>query len=180
MTGTRVSVKEHMGIDVKKHRINEQIRVTPVRVIGADGTQLGILPTAQALAAAREAELDLVEVAPAETPPVCRIMDFGKFKYQQKKRQHKGHTHQTKIKEIRVRPKTGDHAIDVKVGRAREFLEHKDKVIVSVIYRGRELAHLQEGRRVIDEILEKLSDVGRVEAPPAQHGRRLVCTMAPK
>jgi translation initiation factor IF-3 len=169
-----------MGIDVKKHRINEQIRVTPVRVIGADGTQLGILPTAQALAAAREAELDLVEVAPTETPPVCRIMDFGKFKYQQKKRQHKGHTHQTKIKEIRVRPKTGDHDIDVKVGRAREFLEHKDKVIVSVIYRGRELAHLQEGRRVIDEILEKLSDVGRVEAPPAQHGRRLVCTMAPK
>jgi len=169
-----------MGIDGKKHRINEQIRVTPVRVIGADGAQLGILPTAQALAAAREAELDLVEVAPTETPPVCRIMDFGKFKYQQKKRQHKGHTHQTKIKEIRVRPKTGDHDIDVKVGRAREFLEHKDKVIVSVIYRGRELAHLQEGRKVIDEILEKLGDVGKIEAAPAQHGRRLVCTMAPK
>jgi translation initiation factor IF-3 len=169
-----------MGIDVKKHRINEQIRVSSVRVIAADGAQLGILPTPQALAAAREADLDLVEVAPTETPPVCRIMDFGKFKYQQKKRQHKGHTHQTKIKEIRVRPKTGDHDIDVKVGRAREFLEHKDKVIVSVIYRGRELAHLQEGRRVIDEILEKLADVGRVEATPVQHGRRLVCTMAPK
>ncbi len=169
-----------MGIDVKKHRINEQIRVSSVRVIGADGAQLGILPTPQALAAAREADLDLVEVAPTETPPVCRIMDFGKFKYQQKKRQHKGHTHQTKIKEIRVRPKTGDHDIEVKVGRAREFLEHKDKVIVSVIYRGRELAHLQEGRRVIDEILEKLVDVGRVEAAPVQHGRRLVCTLAPK
>lgn len=107
-------------------------------------------------------------------------MDFGKFKYQQKKRQHKGHTHQTKIKEIRVRPKTGDHDIEVKVSRAREFLEHKDKVIVSVIYRGRELAHLQEGRKVIDEILERLADIGKVEAVPAQHGRRLVCTLAPK
>lgn len=169
-----------MGIDSKKHRINEQIRVTPVRVIGADGAQLGILPTLQALAAAREADLDLVEVAPTETPPVCRIMDFGKFKYQQKKRQHKGHTHQVKIKEIRVRPKTGDHDIEVKVGRAREFLEHKDKVIVSVIYRGRELAHLQEGRKVIDEILAKLADISKVEATPMQHGRRLICTLAPK
>jgi len=134
----------------------------------------------QALAAAREAELDLVEVAPNETPPVCRIMDFGKFKYQQKKRQHKGHTHQVKIKEIRVRPKTGEHDIEVKVGRAREFLEHKDKVVVSVVYRGRELAHLQEGRKVIDDILEKLADVSKVEATPVQHGRRLICTLSPK
>jgi len=138
------------------------------------------MTTAQALIAAREVDLDLVEVAPTETPPVCRIMDFGKFKYQQKKRQHKTHTHQVRIKEIRVRPKTGDHDIDVKVSRAREFLEHKDKVIVSVIYRGRELAHLQEGRKVIDEILVKLADVSRVEATPMQHGRRLMCTLAPK
>jgi translation initiation factor IF-3 len=138
------------------------------------------MTTLAAIAAAKEADLDLVEVAPNETPPVCRIMDFGKFKYQQKKRLHKTHTHQSKIKEIRVRPKTGEHDIDVKVGRAREFLEHKDKVIVSVIYRGRELAHLQEGRRVIDDILVQLADVSRVEAPPAQHGKRLVCTLAPK
>jgi translation initiation factor IF-3 len=138
------------------------------------------MTTVLALTAAREADLDLVEVAPTETPPVCRIMDFGKFKYQQKKRQHKTFTHQTKIKEIRVRPKTGDHDIEVKVNRAREFLTHKDKVIVSVIYRGRELAHLQEGRKVIDEILLKLADISRVEAVPAQHGRRLMCTLAPK
>ncbi len=169
-----------MAIESKKHRINEQIRVTPVRVIGADGAQLGIMTTVQALTAAREADLDLVEVAPTETPPVCRIMDFGKFKYQQKKRQHKTFTHQTRIKEIRVRPKTGDHDIDVKINRAREFLTHKDKVIVSVIYRGRELAHLQEGRKVIDEILVKLADISRVEATPVQHGRRLMCTLAPK
>jgi len=138
------------------------------------------MTTAAAIAAAREADSDQVEEAPQETPPVCRIMDFGKFKYQQKKRLHKTHTHQSKIKEIRVRPKTGEHDIDVKIGRAREFLEHKDKVIVSVVYRGRELAHLQEGRKVIDEILAQLADVSRVEAVPVQHGKRLVCTLAPK
>jgi len=164
----------------RSQRINEQIRITPVRVIAADGAQLGILPTEQALAAAREAELDLVEVAPNERPPVCRIMDFGKFKYQQKKRQHKTHTHQIKIKEIRVRPKTGDHDIEVKVNRAREFLGHKDKVIVSVIFRGRELAHIEEGTRVVNQIIQKLEDVGKVEAPPNQQGRRITCTLAPR
>jgi translation initiation factor IF-3 len=149
-------------------------------VIGADGSQLGILPTEQALNAAREADLDLVEVAPNERPPVCRIMDFGKFKYQQKKRQHKGHTHQVKIKEIRVRPKTGEHDIEVKVGRAREFLAHKDKVIVSVIFRGRELAHIEEGQRVVKQIISQLEDIGKVESSPSQQGRRITCVLAPK
>lgn len=163
-----------------KQRINEQIHVTPVRVIGNDGTQLGILPTEEAIAEARKTGLDLVEVAPNESPPVCRIMDYGKYKYQQKKRQHKGHAHQTKIKEIRVRPKTGDHDLTVKVNKAREFLDHKDKVIVTVIFRGREMAHVEEGRRVINGILGQLVDVSKVESPPTQHGRRLVCTLAPK
>lgn len=163
-----------------KQRINEQIRVTPVRVIAADGAQLGILATDEAMRQARAAELDLVEVAPNERPPVCRIMDFGKFKYQQKKRQHKSHSHQVKIKEIRVRPKTGDNDIQVKVNKAREFLSHKDKVIVTVVYRGRELAHVEEGRKVIDDILQQLEDVSKVEAPPVHHGRRMICTLAPK
>ena len=163
-----------------KQRINEQIRITPVRVIGADGTQLGILATDEAQRQARALDLDLVEVAPTEKPPVCRIMDYGKFKYQQKKRQHKGHAHQVKLKEIRVRPKTGDHDIQVKVGKAREFLTHKDKVIVTVVYRGRELAHVEEGRKVIDEILVQLADISKVEAPPVHHGRRMICTLAPK
>ena len=163
-----------------KQRINEQIRVTPVRVIGADGAQLGILPTEEALRQARAAEFDLVEVAPNERPPVCRIMDFGKFKYQQKKRQHKGHAHQVKLKEIRVRPKTGDHDIQVKVNKAREFLGNKDKVIVTVVFRGRELAHIEEGRKVIDDILVQLEDVSKIESPPIHHGRRMICTLAPK
>jgi translation initiation factor IF-3 len=163
-----------------KQRINEQIRVSSVRVIGADGTQLGIMSTDKAMDEARVANLDLVEVAPTERPPVCRIMDFGKFKYQQKKRQHKSHSHQMKIKEIRVRPKTGDHDLNVKITKAREFLEHKDKVIVSVVFRGRELAHIEEGRKVIDDILNKLEDVAKVESIPIHHGRRMICTLAPK
>ena len=171
-----------MATEPKKQtqRINEQIRVTPVRVISDTGEQLGIMSTDEAIKTARKTNLDLVEVAPNERPPVCRIMDFGKFKYQQKKRQHKGHVHQIKIKEIRVRPKTGDHDIEVKVSRAREFLEHKDKVIVTVTFRGRELAHIDEGRRVLDQIVQKLEDVGKVEAAPAHSGKRMVCTLAPK
>jgi translation initiation factor IF-3 len=164
----------------KQQRINEQIRVTPVRVIDEAGAQLGIMVTEEAIKAARKVNLDLVEVAPTERPPVCRIMDFGKFKYQQKKRQHKGHTHQIRIKEIRVRPKTGEHDVNVKVGRAREFLAHKDKVIVTVIFRGREMAHIEEGRRVIDQIIAQLDDVAKIEAAPVHHGRRMICTLAPR
>jgi translation initiation factor IF-3 len=149
-------------------------------VIGDDGTQLGIMTTDEAIQAARKVNLDLVEVAPTERPPVCRIMDFGKFKYQQKKRQHKSHTHQIKIKEIRVRPKTGEHDINVKVTRAREFLTQKNKVIVTVIFRGREMAHVEEGRRVIDQVIAQLDDLAKVEAMPVHHGRRMVATLTPR
>lgn len=149
-------------------------------MISAEGGQLGIIPTEQALNLAREAGLDLVEVAPNEKPPVCRIMDFGKFKYQQKKKLHKTHVHHTKIKEIRLRPKTGEHDIEFKVNQAKGFLMHKDKVIVSVVFRGRELAHIDEGQRVMKSILTHLDPVGKVESPPQQMGRRLVCTLAPR
>ena len=149
-------------------------------MISAEGAQLGIIPTDEALSRAREAGLDLVEVAPNEKPPVCRIMDFGKFKYQQKKKQHKTHVHHTKIKEIRLRPKTGDHDIEFKVNQARGFLQHKDKVIVSVVFRGRELAHIDEGQRVMRNIIEQLDADGKIEAPPQQMGKRLVCTLSPR
>jgi translation initiation factor IF-3 len=138
------------------------------------------MSTDEALAKAREAELDLVEVAPNERPPVCRIMDFGKFKYQQKKRQGKGHAHHSKIKEIRVRPKTGEHDIEFKLKQARQFLAHKDKVTFSVIFRGRELAHIEEGRKVLDQILRSLEDVGKPDAMPQQQGKRIVCVLSPK
>jgi translation initiation factor IF-3 len=149
-------------------------------VISAEGGQLGIISTEEALNLARGAGLDLVEVAPNEKPPVCRIMDFGKFKYQQKKKHHKTHVHHAKIKEIRLRPKTGEHDIEFKVNQAKNFLQHKDKVIVSVVFRGRELAHIDEGQRVMKMILEQLDPVSKVEASPQQMGRRLVCTLAPK
>jgi translation initiation factor IF-3 len=149
-------------------------------VISAEGGQLGIIPTEEAMSLAREAGLDLVEVAPNEKPPVCRIMDFGKFKYQQKKKHHKTHVHHAKIKEIRLRPKTGEHDIEFKVNQAKNFLLHKDKVVVSVVFRGRELAHIDEGQRVMKAIVAQLDPVSKVEAPPQQMGRRLVCTLAPK
>ena len=138
------------------------------------------MPTDQALAAARESDLDLVEVAPDARPPVCRIMDFGKFKYQQKKKLHKGQTHQTKTKEIRVRPKIGEHDIEFKVNQARGFLQHKDKVVISVVFRGRELAHIDEGHRVVKQIVAQLEDVAKVEGAPQQMGKRIICTLAPK
>jgi translation initiation factor IF-3 len=149
-------------------------------VIAADGGQLGIISTDEAMSLARGAGLDLVEVAPNEKPPVCRIMDFGKFKYQQKKKHHKTHVHHAKIKEIRLRPKTGEHDIEFKVNQAKGFLIHKDKVVVSVVFRGRELAHIDEGQRVMKQIVTQLEPVSKVEAPPQQMGRRLVCTLSPK
>ncbi len=149
-------------------------------MIGADGSQLGILPTDEALGIARDGGLYLVEVAPNEKPPVCRIMDFGKFKYQQKRKHHKTHVHQAKIKEVRLRPKTGEHDIEFKVAQARSFLEHKDKVVVSVVFRGREMAHIDEGQRVMKSVVARLEDISKIEAPPQQMGRRLSCTLSPK
>ena len=150
-----------------------------MRVIADDGTQLGIIETEQALEKARELELDLVEVAPAEKPPVCRIMDYGKYKYDRKKKLTQS-THNAKLKEIRLRPKTDTHDIDFKMKRAKQFLQHKDKVQVSVIFKGREMAHLQEGHKVMERAIEELMEVGKIESAPTQLGRRIVCTIAPK
>ncbi len=130
---------------------------------------------------ARQAELDLVEVAPLERPPVCKIMDYGKFKFLQKqKAKDKTKAHQQKLKEIRVRPKTGEHDIETKVNQARKFLEHKDKVLVNVLFRGRELQHIEEGKRIIQAILEKLLDVSKVEKPPSMEGKRMTAMLAPR
>jgi translation initiation factor IF-3 len=161
-------------------RINEQIRISPVRLIGANGEQLGVVPTSQAMEMAREAQLDLVEVAPNERPPVCKILDYGKFRYQQSHKKNTKKVHQQKLKEIRVRPKTGDHDVDTKINQARKFLEHNDKVLVNVLFRGRELQHIDEGRRIIDTILEKLADASKVEKAPSMEGKRMTALLAPK
>ncbi|WP_410050447.1 translation initiation factor IF-3 [Blastopirellula sp. J2-11] len=161
-------------------RINERIRKSPVRVIDEEGEQLGIIPTEEALTKARAVGLDLVEVAPLAAPPVCRIMDYGKYKYQQNKKQHKSHSHHAKTKEIRLRPKTGDHDIEFKVKQAITFLKHKDKVQVSIQFRGREMAHVDEGHRVMKQVIALLEEFGKVESTPKQMGRRMMCTIAPK
>jgi translation initiation factor IF-3 len=160
--------------------MNEQIRISPVRLIGAGGEQLGIVPTAQALEKAREAGLDLVEMAADERPPVCKILDYGKMRFENSQKGNKaGKVRQQKLKEIRVRPKTGDHDVDTKVVQARKFLEHNDKVQVTVLFRGREMQHQQEGRRVLDSVLEKLADAGKVERPPTMDGRKMTALIMP-
>ncbi len=169
-----------MATDRTHTRINEQIRVPQVRCVDSEGQQLGVIDTETAMNHAREVGLDLVEVAPNETPPVCRIMDYGKYKYQQGKKHSSGKAHHTKTKELRLRPKTGQHDIDFKVKQAQQFLSHKDKVQISVVFRGREIAHVEEGRRVIKEVVEALMPFGKVETPPTQQGRRIVCILAPK
>ncbi len=162
-------------------RINNQIRISQVRVISEDGEQLGIISTEQALNRARDIGLDLVEVAPNEKPPVCRIMDFGKYKYEKsKKRAGQSASHHGKTKEIRLRPKTGEHDIGFKVKQAVGFLQHKDKVQVSVIFRGREMAHVEEGRRVMENVVKVLLEFGKLESTPQQLGKRMICTIAPK
>jgi translation initiation factor IF-3 len=160
--------------------VNEQIRISPIRLIGAGGEQLGVVPTSQALEMAREANLDLVEVAAQERPPVCKILDYGKFRYQQSHKKTKAKTHQQKLKEIRVRPKTGEHDVDTKINQARKFLEHKDKVQLNVLFRGRELQHIEEGQRIILQMIEKLADVSKVEQQPRMEGKRMVAMLAPK
>ena len=129
---------------------------------------------------AREVGMDLVEVSATERPPVCKIMDYGKYRYEQSRKSSKTKSHQQKMKEIRVRPKTGEHDIETKVNQARKFLEHHDKVLVNVLFRGRELQHIEEGKRIIDQILEKLADSCKVEKAPSMEGRRMTAMLAPR
>jgi translation initiation factor IF-3 len=161
-------------------RINDQIRLSPIRLIGAEGEQHGIVPTAQAMEMARELGMDLVEVAATERPPVCKIMDYGKYRYEQSRKSSKTKSHQQKMKEIRVRPKTGEHDIETKVNQARKFLEHHDKVLVNVLFRGREMQHIEEGQRIIQHILELLADISKVEKAPSMEGKRMTALLAPK
>jgi translation initiation factor IF-3 len=139
-----------------------------------------VVPTAQALEQARAANLDLVEVAPDDRPPVCRILDHGKMRFDNSHKTKKSaKTRQQKVKEIRVRPKTGDHDIDTKATHALRFLAHNDKVQVTVLFRGREMQHQEEGRRVMAAVLEKLASLGKVERPPALEGRRMTALVTP-
>jgi translation initiation factor IF-3 len=147
-------------------------------VIDEDGTQLGVLSANKARWIAREAGLDLVEVAPEARPPVCRIMDYGKYKYERSKNPQK--VHKVKLKEIRLRPGTGDHDIEFKVKQAKQFLLHKNKVQLSMQFKGRENAHIDDGRKVLERVIEELMDVGKIESKLSHQGRRILCTISPK
>ncbi len=153
-----------------------------MRAVDEDGEMLGIIPTSEALTRAHEIGLDLVEVAPGENPPVCRIMDYGKFKYEQKKKQQKNtKSHQVQLKEIRLRPKIGDHDIEFKMKRARQFLMEHDKVKLNVLFRGRENAHHDRGREVLLYIIQALDDVSKVEKTPGMEGgRSMSAVLTPK
>lgn len=158
-----------------------QIRAPEVRVIAEDGEQLGIMSPSQALQLAHERDLDLVEVAPNAKPPVCRLLDFGKYQYEQAKRERQARKAQKQIevKEVRLRPKTGEHDTEVRLKQARKFLESGAKVKVRVRFRGREIYHPEVARDILSEFAERLSDVGEVEIRPNMEGRSLLMILAP-
>ncbi len=162
--------------------MNQGIRAREVRVIDPDGNQLGILQIREALAAASEFGLDLVEVSPTANPPVCKIMDYGRYKYEQTKKQQEAKKKQTtfQVKEIKVRPKTGDHDLQTKLGHIRKFLGRKDKVKVTVMFRGREIALSGRGRQLLEQIAQEVEEIAIVEQLPKFEGRTMMMVLAPK
>jgi len=170
-------------VAIKKYiRINEKIRVPQVRLVGPDGNQLGVVPIQNAIDIANQHELDLVEVAPQASPPVCRIIDFSKFKYDQEKkeREAKKHQRQSRLKEIRLKPNIDDHDYEIKVKHALEFLKKKDKVKVSLFFRGRQMEHLDIGRKILDKFITDVRNEGQVEKEPVLEGRIISFMVAPK
>jgi translation initiation factor IF-3 len=166
----------------KDLRINEQIRVREVRLIDDKGEQRGIIPTLEAIKIAREVGLDLVEVAPQSVPPVCKLLNYGKFKFEQEKKikDAKKHTKATELKEIRMQPKIAGHDLDFKSEHIRTFLEQGNKVKVTIRFRGRELAHTEIGEEILKKILGKLEGFYIVERPPLMEGRFMSMVLQPK
>ncbi|HUH02144.1 MAG TPA: translation initiation factor IF-3 [Kofleriaceae bacterium] len=161
--------------------MNHRIRVPEIRVVKDTGEQLGIMQTRDALALAEELELDLVEIAPTSRPPVCRIMDYGKFKYEEAKKQRSTKKKQTvvELKEIKFRPKTDLHDLDFKTKHVRRFLEEGNKCRLVVVFRGREMAHPQTGVAMLNKVLDRVKDVATVEIKPSMEGRRMVMILGP-
>ncbi len=163
-------------------RVNERIRISPIRLIDDEGNQLGIMPTEEARALADERSLDLVEVAPQARPPVCRLMDYGKFKYEQarKMREARKKQHNITVKEVKLRPKIEEHDLEFKLRHARRFLEEGDKVKFTLMFRGREVTHPELGVRVLERVREELDDIAGVESRIAHEGRTMTMLLAPQ
>jgi len=162
-------------------RINERIRVPKVRLIGADGEQLGIVETSEALRQAQEADLDLVEVAPNSKPPVTRLLDYSKYKYEQEQKQKaaRKHQQQVNVREIKLRPKIATHDYETKKGHVERFLKHRDKVKVTIMFRGREQAHPERGRDLLQKLFEDLDGLAVIESAPLQEGRNMSMLLGP-
>ncbi|NQU07044.1 MAG: translation initiation factor IF-3 [Candidatus Abyssubacteria bacterium] len=167
---------------VDKTRINERIRAKSIRLVGVDGEQIGVVSAEEGLAMAREQGLDLVEVAASASPPVCRIMDYGKYKYEQSKRakEAKKHQHVILVKEMKFRPKTEDHDYQYKLKHIRKFLTDGNKAKVTVRFRGRELAHTELGRKMLDKLTQDTQDIASVELHPKREGRNMILVLGPK
>lgn len=166
----------------KESGINWGIRAQEVRVIDSEGKQAGIMPLKEAMKIAEEQGLDLVEVAPNAKPPVCRVMNYGKYKYQQSKRSQEARKHQTviQVKEVKLRPRTEEHDFQFKLRHAKRFLSEGNKVKISILFRGRELAHPEFGRDMMNRFLEEVKDLMVVEQAPRLEGRNMVMVVAPK
>lgn len=163
-------------------RINEKIRADQVRLIGAEGEQVGIVSLQEALSYADRLNLDLVEVAPMANPPVCKVMDYGKYRYEQEQKAKEARKRQTtiSIKEIKLRPKIDDHDFETKKGHVERFLKKGDKVKLTIMFRGRELVHPHLGEKLLRRMADELADIGEVESQPNLDGRNMVMMLAPK
>ncbi len=171
-----------MQKDLKhKYRVNEKIRAQEVRLIGPEGKQIGIVPLREALRMAEDYGLDLVEIAPSATPPVCKIMDFGEFLYHEAKKAKEAKKKQAvvEVKEIKLSPKTDKHDLEVKIKHILRFLEDKNKVKVRVVFKGRELSHPEMADRVFATIFQAVEGVAQVESPPKLEGRQMIAVLAP-
>jgi translation initiation factor IF-3 len=162
-------------------RINERIRVPKVRLIGADGEQLGIVETAEAMKRAQDADLDLVEVAPNSKPPVTRLLDYSKYKYEQEQKQKaaRKHQQQVNVREIKLRPKIASHDYETKKGHVERFLRQRNKVKITIMFRGREQAHPERGRDLLQRLFEDLDGLATIESEPLQEGRNMSMMLAP-
>lgn len=163
-------------------RVNEKIRVSQVRLIGPDGNQLGVMATSRAMELAGQHDLDLVEVAPTAVPPVCRIIDFSKFKYDQEKKEREAKKHQkmTHLKEIRIKPNIDEHDYQTKLKQTISFLGKKDKVKINLFFRGRQMEHMDLGRKILDKFITDTQNIGQIEKEPVLEGRIISLVIGPK
>src|SRR5512140_3896903 len=176
-----IQQRDSRGSSSRDARTNRRIKAREVRVVGPDAEQLGVLPIDQALARAQELGMDLVEVSPTAKPPVCKIMDYGKFKYLEKKKQNEAKKKQVvvQLKEVKLRPRTEEHDYDVKIRKVREFLGESNKARITVMFRGREMSHKELGQKVLQRIIEELRDVAVIESAPRMEGRQMFMILAP-